>query len=185
MCDIDVLRKLTYDDGSPWAAPSFAQIRKMGDERILTDFCKMNLAIERKPFPIPRIGESIQKIKKFNSATALDLSQGYYSIPIDEKTQKICTTIQPWGKYAYKRLAMGIACAPDIFQSIMMEILGDLDYVLVYIDNILIIQRENETEQDHLDKVEIVLQQLQTKEFRLPSLDVDVKPVFISSTKTT
>jgi hypothetical protein len=61
---------------------------------------------------------------------------------------------------------MGIACAPDIFQSIMMEILGDLDYVLVYIDNISIIQRENETEQDHLDKVETVLQRLQEKGFR-------------------
>ena len=166
MCDIDVLRKLTYDDDSPWAAPSFAQIKKTGDVRILTDFRKMNLAIERKPFPLPRIGESIQKIEKFKSATALDLSQGYYSIPIDEETQKICTTVLPWGKYAYKRLAMGIACAPDIFQSIMMEILGDLDYVLVYIDDILIIQRENETEQDHLDKVETVLHRLQSKGFR-------------------
>jgi hypothetical protein len=56
---------------------------------------------------------------------------------------------------------MGIAFAPDIFQSIMMEILG----VLVYIDGILIILREKETEQDHLDKVETVLQRLQTKEF--------------------
>ena len=35
---------------------------------------------------------------------------------------------------------MGIACAPDIFQSIMMDLVGDLDYVLVYIDDILIIQ---------------------------------------------
>jgi hypothetical protein len=166
MSDIDVLRKLTYDDDSPWAAPSFAQIKKTGNVRILTDFRKMNLAIERKPFPLPRIGESIQKIEKFRTATALDLSQGYYSIPIGEKTQKIYTTVLPWGKYAYRRLAMGIACAPDIFQSIMMEILGDLDYVLVYVNDILIIQRENETEQDHLDKVKTVLQRLQEKGFR-------------------
>ena len=34
MCEIDVLRKLTYDDDSPWAAPSFAQIKKTGDVRI-------------------------------------------------------------------------------------------------------------------------------------------------------
>jgi hypothetical protein len=144
MCDIDVLRKRTFDNDFPWAAPSFVQVKKTGDVRILTDFCKMNLSIERKSFPLPRIGESIQKIEKFKSATALDLPQGYYSILIDEKTQKICTTVLPWGKYAYKRLAMGIACAPDIFQSIMMEILGDLDYVLeVYINDILVIQREN------------------------------------------
>jgi hypothetical protein len=64
MCDIDVLRKVTYGDDSPWMAPSFAQIKKTDDVRILTDFRKMNLAIERKPFPLPRIGESIQEVLK-------------------------------------------------------------------------------------------------------------------------
>ena len=61
---------------------------------------------------------------------------------------------------------MGVACAPDIFQSIMMDMLGDLDYVLVYIDDILIIQREGESEADHLEKVETVLHRLQNKGFR-------------------
>jgi len=61
---------------------------------------------------------------------------------------------------------MGVACAPDIFQSIMMDMLGDLDYVLVYIDDILIIQREGESESDHLCKVETVLTRLQNKGFR-------------------
>ena len=85
---------------------------------------------------ITTINESLQKIEKFKSATAINLSQGYYSIPLNKRSQKICTTILPWGKYSYKRLPMGIACAPDIFQSIMMDLLGDLDYVLVYIDDI-------------------------------------------------
>ena len=48
----------------------------------------------------------------------------------------------------------------------MMDLLGDLDFVLVYIDDILIIQREGETADDHLAKVEIVLQRLQDKGFR-------------------
>mgnify|MGYP002826318936 CR=1 FL=1 len=61
---------------------------------------------------------------------------------------------------------MGVACAPDIFQSIMMDLLGDLNFVLVYIDDILIIQREGETADGHLAKVEIVLQRLQDKGFR-------------------
>mmetsp|Transcript_27042 Transcript_27042/g.74277 ORF Transcript_27042/g.74277 Transcript_27042/m.74277 type:complete len:117 (-) Transcript_27042:275-625(-) len=116
----------------------------------------MNAAIQRKPFPLPRIGETIQGLQKFKSKTALDVSQGYYTIPICKtKSQKICSTILPWGKYAYKRLAMGIACAPDIFQSVMMNLLADLDYVLVYIDDILIIQREGGLEQDHLDKIDM------------------------------
>ena len=61
---------------------------------------------------------------------------------------------------------MGLASATDIFQSIMTGLFHDLDYVLVYLDNILIIQKEGETEDDHLQKVEEVLKRLEDKDFR-------------------
>lgn len=48
----------------------------------------------------------------------------------------------------------------------MALLLGHLDYVLVYIKNILIIQREGETEDDHLDKIETVLKILEDAGFR-------------------
>ena len=119
-----------------------------------------------KSFPLPRINESLQKIEKFKSATAIDLSQGYYSIPLSKKNQKICTTILPWGKYAYKRLPMSIACGPDVFQSIIMYLLGDLDYVLVYIDDSLLLQRHSKSEEDHLQKMEVVLKRHNNVGFR-------------------
>ena len=94
---------------------------------------------------LPRIGEIIQRLEHFLSARALDLSHGYYSIPICRKSQNVCTTILSCGKYAYKRLPMGVACALDVFQSIMMNLLGDLSFVIVYIYDILIIQRNRRT----------------------------------------
>ena len=48
----------------------------------------------------------------------------------------------------------------------MMDLLGDLDYVLVYIDDILLLQRHGETEEDHLEKMETVLKQLNDIGFR-------------------
>ena len=60
---------------------------------------------------------------------------------------------------------MGVACAPSMFQSIMTETLRGLD-VLVYIDDILVIQRVNESTEDHLQKVEQVLQRLQDAGFK-------------------
>ena len=42
-------------------------------------------------------------------------------------------------------MAMGIASAPDTFQSIMNEILSDLPYVLIYIDDVLCLQEEGES----------------------------------------
>ena len=156
MVTVDVLEKLDHVNDSPWAAPSFCQMKKTGDVWFLTDFREVNKCIQRKPFSLPRINGSLQKIEKFKSATAIDLFQGYCSIPLSKKSQKICTTVLPWGRYAYKRLPMGIASAPDIFQSIMMDLLSNLDYVLVYIDDIILLQR-HKIEEDHLKKMEVVL----------------------------
>ena len=56
---------------------------------------------------------------------------------------------------------MGLASAPDIFQNIMTNLFHDLDYVLVYLDDILVIQREGESEEDHLNKIDEVLTRLE------------------------
>lgn len=166
LCEIGVLEKLSFSNDSEWAAATFCQPKKTGDIRVLTDFREVNKRIRRKPFPLPRINESMQKLEKFKCATAIDLSQGYYHIPLSEESQRICTTVLPWGKYSYKRLAMGIASAPDIFQSIMMDVLGDLDFVLCYLDDILVLQKEGESEDDHIRKIEMVLQRLEDKGFK-------------------
>ena len=61
---------------------------------------------------------------------------------------------------------MGLASAPDIFQNIMTNLFHDLDYVLVYLDDILVIQREGESEEDHLNKIDEVLTRLEKMDFR-------------------
>ncbi len=101
--------------------------------------------------PAAKISDKLSRLKY---ATVIDLSMGYCHIPIDEESQKLCSTVLPWGKYQYKRLPMGIANAPDIFQKVMTDMLGDLDFVLIYIDDILI--TSNGTYEDHMVKLEIV-----------------------------
>ena len=77
---------------------------------------------------------------------------------MDPDASKICTIIFPWGKYSYKRLPMGIAGSPDIFQAEMMKLMESLEYVRAYIDDLLCISRESFD--DHLDKLEEVLKRL-------------------------
>ena len=149
---------------SEWAAPTFIQPKKTGDIRVLTDFRRLNAVLKRKPFPLPKISDLLLKLNGFRYATAIDLSMGYYHIPLDEESQALCTTILPWGKFRYKRLPMGISNAPDIFQSIMSELLGDMDFVRVYIDDILIIS--DGTFEDHMAKLNQVLTRIETKGFR-------------------
>ncbi len=100
----------------------------------------------------------MQEIEGFSFATALDLNIGYYTIRLDLDASKICTIIFPWGKYTYKRLPMGIAGSPDIFQGKMSELMESLEYVKAYLDDLLCISKLSL--EDHLEKIEEVLRQL-------------------------
>jgi hypothetical protein len=95
LTDIDVFNR---SSDSEWAAPTFIQSKRTGDVRILTDFRRLNAQIRRKPFPLPKISDLLRKLSGFKYATAIDLSLGYYHIPLDLEAQKMCTTILPWGK---------------------------------------------------------------------------------------
>jgi hypothetical protein len=100
----------------------------------------------------------LQEIEGFSYATALDLNMGYYTIRLDPDASKIYTIIFPWGKYSYKRLPMGFAGSPDIFQGKMPELMESLEYVRAYLDDRLWISKLSL--EDHLEKLEEVLRQL-------------------------
>ena len=161
LTDINVFERC-HD--SEWAAPTFVQPKKTGDIRILTDFRKLNAVLKRKPFPLPKISDLLQKLSGFKWATAIDLSMGYYHIPLDKESQRLCTTILPWGKYKYKRLPMGIKNSPDIFQSIMMDLMGDIEFARTYLDDILITSAGSF--EDHMAKLDKVLKRLARAGFR-------------------
>ena len=50
LCSIDVLERLSHDDDYPWASLTFAQPKKTGDIRVLTDLRNVNTAIEQNRF---------------------------------------------------------------------------------------------------------------------------------------
>ncbi len=58
-------------------------------------------------------------------------------------------------KYSYKRLPMGIAGSPDIFQGKMLELMESLEYVQAYLDDLLCISKLSL--ENHLEKLEEIL----------------------------
>jgi hypothetical protein len=149
---------LEWQLASEWASPSFIMPKKNKTVCFLSNFWEVNKRLLRQPFPIPKISTVLQELEGFTFATALDLNMGYYTIRLDPDASRICTVIFPWGKYSYKRLPMGIAGSPDIFQSKMSELMEDLEYVQAYLDDLLCISRSSL--EDHLKKLEEVLRHL-------------------------
>jgi hypothetical protein len=130
---------ITPDVNSPWASPCFIIPKKDGTVRFLTDFRRLNTQLERCPYPIPKISTLLQGIPKFFMVSSLDMGMGYYSTVLEESSSKCTAFVVPWGKYRYLRLPMGITTAPDEFQARMQALLGDLPFVRVYLDDILVL----------------------------------------------
>jgi hypothetical protein len=138
LCKLGALER---QPASEWALPSFIIPKKDRTVLFLSDFWEVNKRLVRKPFPIPKISTVLQELEGYTFATALDLNMGYYTIRLDPDASKICTIIFSWGKYSYKRLLMGIAGYPDIFQRNMMELMESLEYVRAYLDDLLCISK--------------------------------------------
>ena len=72
---LEVLRKCS---DSTWAAPTFIIPKKNGTVRFISDFQYPNKCLLRKPDPIPKIADILQKLEGIKYATSLDLNMGYY-----------------------------------------------------------------------------------------------------------
>ena len=64
----------------------------------------------------------------------------YCALELDDESKDLCTIVTPFGKYRYRRLLMGFKISANVAQSIMEQILGDLDFE-VYINDIAIFQK--------------------------------------------
>ena len=149
---------LKWEGESEWASPSFIIPKSNQTVRFITDFRELNKRLKRKPWPLPKITETLQELEGFTFASQLDLNMGYYTIRLDPDSSKICTIILPWGKYSYQRLPMGVAGSPDIFQERMTDLMRNLEFVRAYIDDLLVISKDSF--KDHLEKLDTVLKRL-------------------------
>jgi hypothetical protein len=155
LCNIGVLE---WQPSSRWASPTFIIPKKDSRVHTISDFRELNKSIVRKPYPIPKISMILQELEDFTYATALDLNMGYYSIRLDPTASEMCTIIFPWVKYSYRRLPMGFGGSANIFQAQIMDLMGSLEFVQAYMDDLLIITRR--TLDKHLQKMETVLTRL-------------------------
>jgi hypothetical protein len=156
LVDIGVL---TPVQSSAYGTPVFIIPKKEGTVRFLSDYRKVNQTIVRKPYPIPRIGDTLQQLEGFQYATALDLNMGYYTIQLDPATKDMTTIVTEFGKFRYNVLPMGMCVSGDIFQAKVNELLGDIEGVKAYIDDILVLNKG--TFKDHIEQLRVCFARIQ------------------------
>jgi hypothetical protein len=150
LLNIGVLRPST----SAFASPAFVIPKRTGEVRLVGDFRKLNSLTVPKRFPLPRIEDLLLSFHGMKFFTTLDLNSGYHQISIDPDHVDRTAIILPFGLYEYVRMPFGLAYAPMTFQAAMQRLFMHLDFVRVYLDDILIASR---TWQEHVQHVAQVL----------------------------
>ncbi|GFV98969.1 retrovirus-related Pol polyprotein from transposon 297 [Trichonephila clavipes] len=128
------------------------------EPRPCIDYRKLKGIIRTEYFPLPNIEERVEKVSAAKFITVLDLSKGYWQIPLSKTAQRYAAFCTSFGTYRPLRMSFGLKNAPYFFSKLMAELLNGLeDFVVPYLDDIAIF---SDTWESHLKHVETVLQRI-------------------------
>ena len=141
---------------SPWSSPVVPIRKADGSLRLCVDYRKVNSVTKSEKFPMPRLTDSIYAASNINYFSKMDLTKGYYQIPIHENSREITSFSTLHNQYQFKRLSFGLKNSGIQFQRTLQEVLSKFSSknVIIYIDDILII---TETFEQHLELLEKVM----------------------------
>jgi hypothetical protein len=94
--------------------------------RVCIDYRKLNKTTRKYHFPIPFMGQMLERLAGNKYFCFLDGFSGYFQIPIDPSDQEKSTLTCPFGTYAYRLMPFGLCNAPATFQRCMIAIFQDM-----------------------------------------------------------
>ena len=73
---------------SEWASPILPIRKKDGSWRFCVDFRRLNTLSKLDAYPMPRIDELIDRLGQARFISTIDLTRGYWQIPIAQKDRE-------------------------------------------------------------------------------------------------
>ena len=101
---------------SPWAAPVVLVNKKDGSVRFCVDYREINKIVKRDVHPLPRIDDSLYSQGRAKFFTSLDLTSGYWQVPMDENDVETTAFISHYGLYEFLVMPFELSNAPATFQ---------------------------------------------------------------------
>lgn len=100
---------------SDYASPLVMVWKKSGDLRICTDFRWLNAKTVKDAHPLPHQADCLVALGGNALFSTMDLTSGFYNIPLHESDRRYTVFTTPLGLYEYNRLPQGLCNSPASF----------------------------------------------------------------------
>ena len=149
---------------SPYGAPVLFVKKKEGDMRMCVDYRALNKQTIKNTYPLPRIDELMDQLKDAKVFTKIDLRSGYHQIRMHNPDIPKTAFRTRYGLFEFLVMPFGLTNAPATFMRLINDVFRqEMDeFVIAYLDDILIYSKDLP---DHLKHLRQVL--LRLREHRL------------------
>ncbi|CAN1260507.1 Transposon Ty3-I Gag-Pol polyprotein [Linum perenne] len=140
---------------SPFGAPVLFQKKKDGSMRLCIDYRALNKVTVKNRWPIPNIADLFDQLGGARWFTKLDLRSGYYQVRIAKGDEPKTACVTRYGSYEFNVMPFGLTNAPATFCTLMNQVFEEFldEFVVVYLDDIVIYSKTLEDHVTHLRKV--------------------------------
>ena len=115
-------RGIVQPSSSPWASPVVLVPKKDGKIRFCVDYRRLNAATKKDVYPLPRIEDILDTLGQTRYFTTLDLTAGYWQIPLDPASRSKSAFTTHCGLHEFTRMPFGLCNGPGTL-SLGMDLL--------------------------------------------------------------
>ena len=149
---------------SPWAFPVVIVGKKTGDQRFCVDYRKLNEVTIKDSFPLPRIEDLLDQLAGSTYFSSIDLQSGYWQVGMDPTDEDKTAFVTDRGLYQFTVMPFGLCNAPGTFQRLMTTVTEELDFVVVYLDDVNVFSK---TWEEHVQHLRIIFERFRQHGLRL------------------
>ncbi|XP_048619942.1 uncharacterized protein LOC125590420 [Brassica napus] len=137
---------------SPWGAPVLFVKKKDGSFRLCIDYRGLNMVTVKNKYPLPRIDELLDQLRGVKWFSKIDLASGYHQIPVAQDDIRKTAFRTRYGHYEFVVMPFGLTNAPAAFMKMMNGIFQEYldEFVIIFIDDILVYSKTKEDHERHL-----------------------------------